>query len=1014
MNINNKYFYLVIYLLVQSQVFALGRTKAIPRTNYVLESFEEYEFKACEKYNKEDDFEYFISCKNGLVKMDDKLENLKSDIHAINLNYFKNNFLSHIKDESLSTLKEQQKNIENITKCIETRKTKKNLSNLCQVLLSNLESSTRSDLKKIREYLSISTKPSFFAKKESSKEIFSREIEHHIKDTKIPPLSQSERKEIKNREDFIDYTLTQKWLSDNASKNKCIYKSSNETYKIKQDSKGRYNCETMTRIAINKFKENNIEQIRKEAKSEYFKLINKTPLLASLNLVGDENSDRIFNEYSSQLKSLNNNIKESIQKIENLNGNQRYSLISNKAIVENYLEKQGPPEFLCSIAQDYKDKIFYDELKTDFLVVGGAVVGGGICGLTAGLGCAIGAAIVAEAVSIGVSKNRNDNEEQLFSSGLSHAQQLEEREQDFTLSLITAPLALGGEFLGKGIKQGVKLERSLASAEHEVINSSESLLTKYQKSKYFEETASATIKAPKNSDQLIHEYENFNLTTPSLNRRWISSAKKNDAAFFVDVENAALKRLNDSLGNKSLVTAFTNLHKDIFSKKVFEILKKYPGINFELYSDFKSVRFAFSPKSIAPEIKDALLKEMNGAFTKTNEEFSVIAKNIVSLSAGEHPEKWFAAGISQTADEAGLAAKKARNLDRSKNEIVSFTSIKASVQREIDNISAFQKNVIGGEKFLNANVATKVPGTDKYVFSEEFIDLIRKTPAEPTSKQVDQLVSKIKTVHNINLTPTEASNINHYVHKLNNLTPGLWNEVRENANLDGAIYGGITGDVTGLGASNIRQVALDIASLDSKARTEDAIAKIRQGEVHVTKQFNDIKKNFELTMREVLQKRGIGHNVKCSGDDCVVIITEAIDTTQQHEIIRTFTKQANPSQYRMSFVPPNAPLKSQTNIAVHGEMVEKELRQSLKGIGPDLIDPIIMRKLCFGMSMPNSLKSGPIELLISSANDVNLTKNQLELIKSKFNKAVTKVNSNLSLEQTDEAKYLASQMYYMK
>lgn len=972
----------------------------------MLESFEEYEFNACQKYNKEDDFKYFISCLDGEVIINDDLSKLQKDIQAVNLSYFKQNFLDHLKEDSLETLNEQKKNIQKITACLES----KNKSNECIVLEDNLESTTRQDLKEMRHLLSLSKAPSFF--NSSKNEIFSRKIEHPIKDTKIPELSKIEKKEISERESFVNYSLTQKWLIENAKDSKCIEKLENGQYQLSKKFQGRYSCQNRYAAKLQNYKEKNIEEIRTQASREYFKIVNKTPLLASLSLSGEESKEIILKEYTKKLKEISQSINKSIEKINKLKSNELYSLISNKNIVENYLERQGPPEFLCDIAQDYKDKVFYDELKTDLFVAGGAIVGGGICGLTAGLGCVIGAAITAEAVSIGLSHSRNENEELLFNSGLSEGLKLSEREDDLTLTLAIAPLALGGEFLGKGIKQGVKALKGSKATAHEAIHTSD-LLTNYQKSKFFEHSANAVSK-PKSVTDLIFEYEHFNLTTPALNRNWIKSAKANDSAFFLDVENAALKRLNDTLGDKSFVTALTNIHKDIFSKKVFEILKKYPEINFDIYSDFKSVRFAFSPKNIPAKLEKELMKDLNNAYAKTNDEFAIMMRDISNLPITEQPEKWFAAGISKSADEAGLASKKSRNLDRSLNKITTFDEVKGLLKADVEDISNMQLKMSKNERLIGANVISEISGTKHFTLSEDFIDLIRKTPKESTPEKILELQTKIQTQYNLKLSTAEVSELGNYVHKLGELTPGLWNEVREVANLDKAIYGGITGDVTGMGSTNIRQIALDIAHVGQRATPEEVLAKIRLGEENVTKEFNRIKKNFEGTMRELLQKRGIAHDIKCSGDDCAVVINQVIDLVDQQDIIKTFASQPNPSQYRMSFVPANAPIKGQTNIAVHGEMVEKELRQSLRGFGETYIKPDILKRICFGISMPNSPKAGNIDLVMASARDLNLTPNQIELITLKFKKAVEKVNLQLSDNNVQTALYTAHKTTYAK
>ena len=62
---------------------------------------------------------------------------------------------------------------------------------------------------------------------------------------------------------------------------------------------------------------------------------------------------------------------------------------------------------------------------------------------------------------------------------------------------------------------------------------------------------------------------------------------------FFDVENSQLKLLNDTLKEKNFVTSLTNYHKELTFKKMQELVKKNPGLQMDMYSDFKSSRFAF-------------------------------------------------------------------------------------------------------------------------------------------------------------------------------------------------------------------------------------------------------------------------------------------------------------------------------------------------------------------------------------------------------------------------------------
>lgn len=995
MKLKSKILFILCLFSLQNLAMALGGVAARARyknqKNYVLEASEEYEFKACEKFNKEDDYKYYLKCEQGKIVEVDKLNTLQSDMKAINTKYIRDNFLDHVKEESLHTLNEQKKNIQNTLNCIQNA-AKPNCSELNKNLVDNL----KQKMSTMREMLAISYAPSFYSFEKKS--FFTKKPEHIVGDTEISPLTKTEEKSLQEREKFVKFALEKDWFEKNKNNNCVIKNKNNDEFQIKQNQF----CQKQVNNALTKNYETGLDSIKESATKEYHKLVTETPLLTKLNLTGEENDAKILSQVKTELVKINDDLSKSITKVNKLSASDATELIKNKNVVENYLTRNGPMQYLCDIAQEYKDDLFYDELKTDLLIASGALVGGGICGLTAGLGCAVVAAVAFEGASVGLSYYRNDNEELLFNSGLTTSQSLEDRESDYTLSLLVAPLAIGGEFLGQGIKNGAKV---MAKAPVKVANhEANTALADFQKTSFLK-SSTTKITPPENKAHLISEYLKYDLATPTLNEGWIAAAKANKSAFFVDIENGALKRLNDKLGDKNLVTALTNLHKDILRKNFSEVMAKYNNVKFEMYSDFKSVRFSFLPENMDPKVKELLQKDLKVAFEKTNDEYKTALSRVEGIPADEHADHWFSAGISKTADEAGLAAKNARKMGREPNRIKDFSEVKVIVENQINDISKMQGEIFKLEALKGTPYVQTLGKTNKATLSPDLIDVIRKTPTQPNSLELQALKSDLAEQFGLRLTTENVRDMRNYVENLNALTPGLWNAKREVANLDSAHLGGLSGDVTGMGAMNISQVALDVAN--SKAlhkTTEETLDMLRKGEDTITKEFMKIKNNFALTVHDSLQFKGIAHEVKCSGDDCVVIIKEALSIKDQDDLIRQFAKQDHPSQYRMSFIPDGVEQSLRSKIALHGEMIEKVLRKKIKGVAQGKIDPNKLKNICFGISMPKDLNGG-IRLITSHADSVKLTKEEERLIQESFESAILKVNKDL-LEEGIETKYI--------
>ncbi|EQC43784.1 hypothetical protein [Bacteriovorax sp. Seq25_V] len=978
---------LLIVISINTIVYAGTRSETKSREKYrnahIVRSNEEYQYKACQKYNNEDNEDYFIKCVDGEILEEEDLNQLGKNLYEINIKLYKSNVLKEIKEASLATLNEQEKATQLIINCL------KNLSShaKCSQITEDLLSNTKSNLIKMRQELALAT----------GKE----KIEHLVGDTNIPTLTSQERKVFNEAKEFLNFRSEQEWMQKGASRIKCIEQDASGTYYIKESEKTLrgHSCSNHMKNQLNNHVKSENKKLKEKFEDQYLKRLDRMPLLSQLNLSGEERDEVISKELQTALKESLAQVQSAKQKLNSLRSNNLYEVFSNSLIVENYLERMGPPKFLCDVAQGYRDDLAFDEIKTDMALIGTALIGGGICGLTAGLGCAIGIGLTMEAANLAISANRVSSEETNFLAGLNSSQSLLDREEDFTLNLVLAPLAIGGEFVGKGIKYGAK---GLKQSRHDIDDSSIAIVDNYQKAK-LKKVSQYNVPKLKTAKQLEHEYAHFILTSPRLNQRWIDTAKDGDAAFFLDVENSALKRLNDTYGNKEAVTSLTNLHKDIMMQKMKRLLANYPDVDFEVYSDFKSLRFAFLPKEMPLELRTKLETELGKVYKESNEEFASQINAIGLFDNKEQPQNWFSGAIADTADQAGLASKKSRSFLRSDSirdsELVKYSDLRLMLTEQVDNLKKFQFQLSSNKKFKDSPYFVTLDKNQKTI-SPELIDTLRKYDPQINDIEMMKLTQTIKKEYGLNLTTGETRDFLSYIQELNGLTPGLWVPKREIAHLDNATLGGFTGDVTGMGSQNIFQIAKDVAS--SKAQNmnlEDTIKAIRNGEREVTENFNSIKKNFELTVREDLQRKGISHDVICSGDDCAVTIKETLTKDDQRDIIKSFSKQDNPSQYRMSFIPDNTPKELRLKIAAHGEMVEKRLRKSLRGLSDGDIPPEMLKEITLATSMPAKLGDAPIDLLIGFKNPEKLTEKQRSNIAQKLKDSIFQLNQDILINE---------------
>ena len=485
----------------------------------------------------------------------------------------------------------------------------------------------------------------------------------------------------------------------------------------------------------------------------------------------------------------------------------------------------------------------------------------------------------------------------------------------------------------------------------------------------------STLTHIKSRKTLIQHFKEYDPATDDMRRAWIESAKASTAKEFVDIENGMLKRIND-LGDKDAVTALTNVHKSIILKGVEELKKKYPDLDIQFYSDYKSVRLALDG-----EIPPTLHDELSAVFTDAGNEVSDLVKRLresgeLNFPASENPSHWFAGGFGRTADEAGLAARGARcreGQDCSK-PLLDFKD-EGFLKKLNESIGLVEENrgaIVHKLKSTTSEVPMYQIVDGVEIPSVELIEVVRKN----LSLSPDELSKLVNKKFNANMDPSTAKMVNIYINQLKEFEPGLWIESRPLASLDDATYGGFSADFTGMGSYNIEQVAKDLAT---PTRSMDSLLSgLRAGERKVTKTFNAKKEFFKSITRKAYEDNNIPIKVECSGDDCIAYplketgLTPAEQRGIQDSLIRSINASDSPSGFRLAFVPSYAPVEARSMLATHGELIEKAIRKTAFNI--DAIPFTTSEKLTIAVRMPRSLGKGKVEVIVAGAK--NLTEQQ--------------------------------------
>jgi hypothetical protein len=496
-------------------------------------------------------------------------------------------------------------------------------------------------------------------------------------------------------------------------------------------------------------------------------------------------------------------------------------------------------------------------------------------------------------------------------------------------------------------------------------------------------TVSHNISAKR--EQIKAKLLNSEYTTEAENLNWIAKAERPRAKdqLFIEIENAKLKQLNDTLKDKDLVTSMTNMHKQLSIEEFTELAKKYPGLKFYPYSDFKSLRFA-----IEGEIPATFQSDIAVAFSRAQKKFDVWAKTNKLIRETDEPvTSWFKMGSGQLADEASAAARFARTQPESKS-VVHFASseVSQSLALGLQRTDGLRSEIV--ERLANSNLVEKSRQGPSLLKTDVF-EVLRK------SSNATEAAEKLKKRFGLaEINPELAGKMFEYSRSVDSFSPSLYIGKREVATLEAADKGGFSVDFVGLGAQNISGTA---AALAGAQDVSAALERARQAEKKVTSIFterrNSVKEISEGTLGSKLK-------TVCSGDDCVGVPAVPLSLPEKQRLLNSLASQTDGANLRVAFIQPGIKNReARSVIAVHGEQIEKYLRESLEG----QIEPQRLKGVLFAVDMKaTNIGVGRASLIMGQSPSLSLSAIEKSKIDDAFKSAVESLNKNF----TNQSGYL--------
>ncbi|MGZ3722481.1 MAG: hypothetical protein ACXVA9_06105 [Bdellovibrionales bacterium] len=464
------------------------------------------------------------------------------------------------------------------------------------------------------------------------------------------------------------------------------------------------------------------------------------------------------------------------------------------------------------------------------------------------------------------------------------------------------------------------------------------------------------------------------------NQKWIDVALSAARRIHVVAENSRLKELNDKIfKNKDLVTALTNFQKELF---IEELRKRLPGLAYEFYSDFKSIRLA-----IAEPVSAEDYATLETVFTEANRRFYA-SPVLTQITRGmDMSRPWFHMGVGQSADQAALAARYAR-IDGGAKQIRYYwePAVKKNLLEKLEIVRALHLEL------LEELHGTGLAGTTGLAL-DVFAEARKATLAEGLGANLSQMSLGAP------VSLATAEKILKYLQATDEFSPNMLVAKRETLTIHDAPYGAISLDFIGLGAENLKST---VKALIESSDLEDAVRRTRAEERLVTKLFEQ---------RKTLVRAAVDHffdgqvTSRFSGDDGVIIPQREFLWSDQLFLIQKLSSLMPRPFFRMAVVNKEAAASANSSqIITHAESVEKKLRTlMLKQFGASLLN-----EMNFSVAIFDSGAHRKVYLAYGASRV--FTEDEKKIFKKMFPQAVLAVQTDVQA-QGEKISYEAVDIY---
>ncbi len=412
---------------------------AIDRGLYKIKANKSYDFKSCQKHNREKSKSYYLRCQENKMVEEKNLNRLMYDMSSIKKNILEKKFLNDLKVDVVLKLKKNDKKLKALINCFQSNIK----SQECQKEITNILYSVKKSLPRLRRRMAQMDTPGYFFSK-GKPERFSRKIKHPLSDKKIKEVSKKEAVSLSNHIRQLEESFKQDIYKEGKIQgiSKCLIKLKGQKRKllIKSDTCRKY--ELIVQTQINKKFENQ----NKKYKEEYHKLLDTNPLLQLLSVSGEEKVPILLKDILSSLLKLKKEGKKSINEVVALQGEGLKKLLAYNLAVDQHINKKGPSKLRCDLAQNLKNDLDFGSMKIDISIGVASLIGGGLCTISFGIGCVLGVLGGAELLALQLSEKRFQSSKVSFYSGLVDSEETLEREFERDLAIYLAPLALVGSF----------------------------------------------------------------------------------------------------------------------------------------------------------------------------------------------------------------------------------------------------------------------------------------------------------------------------------------------------------------------------------------------------------------------------------------------------------------------------------------------------------------------------------------------------------------------------------------